>query len=253
MSQIGATSNSPSRDQAFGAANSLNQLNLDSFLNLMIAELQNQDPLNPLENDQLLAQISQIREVGATDKLTQTLESVLLGQNIASATNLIGAEVVALTPEGERVSGNVRRVTIDGGQPKLDLAVGPVALAGETEGQIEEGNYAYEVVWDGPNGTQFSFDVSVDTDTLPGFNGSIRVANLPETTGEKRVYRTDRTGTGERKLVGTIANGKASSFTDTKSTAERGAVLDTQPQKLGVARRVTVTLNNVAQIEPPTE
>ncbi len=253
MSQIPAANNSPSRDQAFGAANSLNDLDLDSFLNLMIAELQNQDPLNPLENDELLAQIAQIREVGATDRLTETLDSVLLGQNVASATNLIGADVVALTEEGERVSGNVRRVTIDEGQPQLDLAVGPVAVAGDSEGNIEEGQYTYEVVWDGPDGAEFSFEVTANTDNLANFNGAIQVTNLPETTGEKRVYRTDTTGTGERRLVGTIDDGKKSTFTDFKAADERGAVLSTQPQRLGVARRVTVTLNNVAQIEPPTE
>ena len=69
---------------------------MDDFLDLMIAELQNQDPLNPLENDELIAQISQIREVGATEDLTNTLNAVLLGQNISSATSLIGADVVAL-------------------------------------------------------------------------------------------------------------------------------------------------------------
>lgn len=253
MSQISGAANSPSSDQTFGAANTLNDLDLDSFLNLMIAELQNQDPLNPLENDQLLAQISQIREVGATDRLTQTLDSVLLGQNIASATNLIGAEVVALSEDGERISGNVRRVTIDGGEPKLDLAVGPVAVAGDAEGRVEDGQYVYEVVWDGPDGVEFSFDVTADTESLANFNGSIQVNNLPDTTGEKRIYRTDSAGNGERKLVGTISDGSASTFTDYKSSAERGAVLEGQPQKLGVARRITVTLNNVAQIEPPTE
>lgn len=253
MSQVSSTSNSPSSGQAFGAANSLNDLDLDSFLDLMLAELQNQDPLNPLENDELLAQISQIREVGATDRLTETLNSVLLGQNIASATNLIGADVVALTEDGERVSGNVRRVSIDGGEPKLDLAVGPVALAGSEEGGIDEGNYTYEVVWDGPDGAEFSFEVAVDTETLAEFNGSIQVANLPETTGEKRIYRTDGTGSGERRLVGTIQSGTTSTFTDSTATAERGPVLSGSPQKLSVARRVTVTLNNVAQIEPPTE
>ena len=102
-------------DQTFGAASALNNVNLDDFLNLMIAELQNQDPLNPLENDELIAQISQIREVGATEQLTSTLNAVLLGQNIASATNLIGADVVALNDAGQRVSGNVKVVTIADG------------------------------------------------------------------------------------------------------------------------------------------
>jgi hypothetical protein len=226
---------------------------MDTFLDLMIAELQNQDPLNPLENDELLAQISQIREVGATDRLTETLESVLLGQNIASATNLIGADVVALTDEGERVSGNVRRVSIDGGQPKLDLAVGPVALAAEAEGKVEEGQYVYEVVWNGNDGEEFSFEVEADTRTLTEFEGSIQINNMPDTTGSKRIYRTDASGTGERRLVGELTNGKTTTFVDTSASKDRGNLLNTQPQQLGVARRVTVTLNNVAQIEPPTQ
>jgi hypothetical protein len=253
MSQVQTTSGVPTREQAFGSNNTLNSLDMDTFLDLMIAELQNQDPLNPLENSELLAQIGQIREVGATDRLTETLESVLLGQNIASATNLIGADVVALTDEGERVTGNVRRVSIDGGQPKLDLAVGPVALSGEAEGEVEEGQYLYEVVWNGNDGEEFSFEVDADTRTLTDFDGSIQINNLPDTTGSKRIYRTDATASGERRLVGELTNGKTTSFVDTSASKDRGALLSTQPQQLGVARRVTVTLNNVAQIEPPTQ
>lgn len=253
MSQVQSTSNAPSRDPAFGAHNSLNALDMDTFLDLMIAQLQNQDPLNPLENDELLAQISQIREVGATDRLTETLESVLLGQNIASATNLIGADVVALTEKGERVSGNVRRVSIDGGQPKLDLAVGPVALSAQAEGKVEEGQYVYEVVWTGKEGQEFSFEVEADTRALTDFEGAIQINNMPDTTGPKRIYRTDASGTGERRLVGELANGTTTTFVDSMATKDRGTLLSTQPQQLGVARRVTVTLNNVAQIEPPTQ
>lgn len=251
MNQVAAAGNAPTAEQPFGRRNAINDLDLDMFLNLMLAQLKNQDPLNPLENDELLAQISQIREVGATDRLTQTLDSVLLGQNIASATNLIGAEVVALSEAGERVSGNVRRVTIDGGQPKLDLAVGPVALAAAEQGDVEPGNYVYEVVWNSVDGQEFSFEVAANTASLSDFKGAIQVRNLPETTGEKRIYRTDATGEGNRRLVATLPSGTTSSFVDRTASNDRQSVLNTTPQRLGVARRVTVTLNNVAQIEPP--
>ncbi len=251
MSQIAAAANSPTADQPFGSASALNDLDLNSFLELMIAELQNQDPLNPLDNAQLLQQISQIREVGATEQLTQTLGSVLLGQNIASATNLIGAQVTALTDDGERVSGPVRRVTIDGGQPRIDLAVGPLAAAGTEEGDIEEGAYVYQVVWNGTDGQEFSFDVATNTANLSDFNGTIQLRNLPETDGEKRIYRTDATGEGDRQLVATLPNGTTTSFIDSVANSRRQATLTTTPQQLGVARRVTVNLSNIAQIEPP--
>ena len=44
MSQI-TNINSAADNQPFGAASALNDVDLDDFLNLMIAELQNQDPL----------------------------------------------------------------------------------------------------------------------------------------------------------------------------------------------------------------
>src|SRR5687767_660853 len=99
MSRIPSTLNTSPGERSFTNTDAINDLELGTFLELMIAELQNQDPLNPLDNKDMLAQISQIREVGATDKLTKTLESVLLGQNIASATNLIGADISALSDD----------------------------------------------------------------------------------------------------------------------------------------------------------
>jgi flagellar basal-body rod modification protein FlgD len=115
----------------------LGGLDMDQFLGLMIAELQNQDPLNPLENHQLLAQISQIREVGATDRLTDTLDSVLLGQNVSNATNLIGKEVKAITTDGKSVQGVVDRVTIIDGSPTIHVGEDSVPITNVSEVRSE--------------------------------------------------------------------------------------------------------------------
>ncbi len=253
MTQIPSI-NAPSRsEQAFGSNNALNELKLDDFLNLMIAELQNQDPLNPLENDELIAQISQIREVGATEKLTETLDAVLLGQNIASATSLIGADVVALNDAGQRVSGNVRVVSVSNGQPSLDLAVDTAAAAATRPGDVEPGNYTYEVVWQSDTGVFFGTEVQANTQGLTNFQGAIQLNNLPETSVEKKVYRTNNSGQGERKLVGSIPNGKATTFVDDVANAARGETLTAQVQKVDFASRVTVKLNNVGEIRPPKD
>src|SRR6187399_20640 len=97
------------------AADAINDLDLNTFLKLMITELQQQDPLNPLDNKDMLNQIAQIRAVGASDQLSKTLSSVLLGQNITSATNLLGADISALTDNGQAITGIVNRVAIDKG------------------------------------------------------------------------------------------------------------------------------------------
>lgn len=251
MSQIPNVNNSSAGQDAFGSNNSLNELDMGDFLNLMIAELQNQDPLNPLENADLIAQISQIREVGATEQLTETLSSVLLGQNISSATSLIGADVVALNDDGERVSGNVRVVTITNGQPRLDLAVDSEAVAATEAGEIEAGSYTYDVVWESEDGVLFGTEISARTGTMTDFDGAIQLNNLPETSVEKKIYRTDNTGDGERKLVGTIPNGKATTFVDKISNAGRGETITAEVQLLDFASKTTVSLSNVGEIRPP--
>lgn len=97
----------------------LNDVNLDDFLKLLIAELQNQDPMSPMDNNQILQQVSQIREIESNSRLTETLESVQLGQAMATASSLIGQYITALTVDGEKVSGQVDRVSVVDGQPKL--------------------------------------------------------------------------------------------------------------------------------------
>ncbi len=93
-------------------AGDLRELDLNQFLQLMVTELQNQDPLDPMDNSEILAQISQIRAISATDQLSETLDSVLLGQNLATASGLIGKRINALSDGADQVDGVVDRVTV---------------------------------------------------------------------------------------------------------------------------------------------
>lgn len=242
-------------DQAFGAASALNDVDLDDFLNLMLAELQNQDPLNPLENDELIAQISQIREVGATEQLTQTLESVLLGQNIASATSLIGAKIDALSDDNQLVSGVVQSITINDGEPRLHLDLAPKAEAAETEGRIEPGTYQYRVVWE-QDGQLFGVDPlasaggSIRTTGSAGVDQSVLLSNLPATTVAKQIYR--KQGDGNFQLVDVITDPGAAAYLDVKSAGELSeTVLAGTPQLVDQSRSFSVRLKNVGEIRPP--
>lgn len=112
MSQVSQVNSTSTSDSSVGSSRSLQNLGMDQFLKLMIAELQNQDPLNPMDNSQMLQQLGEMRAITATDSLTKTLDSVLLGQNLTTASSMIGKEVSALTDEGDSVAGQVDRVTV---------------------------------------------------------------------------------------------------------------------------------------------
>ena len=89
-----------------------NDLKSDQFLKLLVTELSNQDPLNPMDNSEMVQQISTIREITATTKLTEALEAVTAGQSLATATSLIGKKITALTDKGDSVSGVVESASI---------------------------------------------------------------------------------------------------------------------------------------------
>jgi flagellar basal-body rod modification protein FlgD len=119
--ETGAIGSTPPAATGQDRNEALRDLDMDQFLQLMITELQNQDPLNPMENTEILQQISQIREIGATGRLTETLDAVLLGQNLTSATGMIGKTVKALSADAKEVSGLVDRVSVTDGETRLHI------------------------------------------------------------------------------------------------------------------------------------
>lgn len=105
-------SSGTSKSSAAKYGSGINDLDMDQFLQLMIAELQNQDPLDPTKNSEMLQQIGQIREIGATDQLRSSLDSLQQSQGISTASSLIGKQVQALTDDGYVLFGVVNSVQL---------------------------------------------------------------------------------------------------------------------------------------------
>jgi len=254
LAPINSNTNNPSGASSVDA---INDIDMNTFLKLMITELQQQDPLNPLDNKDMLNQIAQIRAVGASDQLTKTLNSVLLGQNITSATNLIGADISALTDGGEAITGVVNRVAIDKGVPKIHIENTPGLLPSVADGDVEAGTYSYRVVWAGEGDTLLGMDFSgakaIKTTGTAGVDQAIQVQGLPATDGPKYVYRTDKSGKGNYQLVGVIPDGNMGSIIDNTSDADRnGQTLTTSFQQVSTAKRAyDIALSNVSAIRPP--
>lgn len=85
----------------------------DQFMALLIAEMQNQDPLEPMKNSDMVQQISQIRTIGATDQLSRTLSTLRESQELVTAGGLIGRTVQGLAVDGSSVDGTVDRISVE--------------------------------------------------------------------------------------------------------------------------------------------
>lgn len=115
MSRIGQTSSSTSSSSSSSGTkgNDLRDVDLNQFLSLLITEMQNQDPLNPTSNSEFLQQVSQIRSIGATNQLTESLTALTTGSGLSTASNLIGKEIDAIDTDGKEVVGTVDKVTVE--------------------------------------------------------------------------------------------------------------------------------------------
>ena len=70
----------------------------DRFLKLLVTQIQNQDPLNPMDNAQVTSQLAQLSTVSGIDKLNASVTAMsanfLSAQNLQAA-NMIGHGVIA--------------------------------------------------------------------------------------------------------------------------------------------------------------
>ncbi|MCM2971625.1 flagellar hook assembly protein FlgD [Larsenimonas suaedae] len=109
MSSInGAPSVNPAAGGAMSSASSAQEMT-DQFLTLLITQMQNQDPLNPMENSEMTSQIAQINTVSGIQDLNTTL-SAITGQ--ISKTQQLQAS--ALAGKGVMVEGNDIKVGKEG-------------------------------------------------------------------------------------------------------------------------------------------
>jgi flagellar basal-body rod modification protein FlgD len=97
-------------------------LKTEDFIKMMITQLQNQDPMEPAKNQELLAQMSQIGQLQSATTLQESLKGMVLQNQIGAAAGLIGKQIQGMDEQNETVSGMVNsiRVQQDGVSLELD-------------------------------------------------------------------------------------------------------------------------------------
>lgn len=134
-----------------------NKLGQAEFLDLMVAQLKNQDPFKPLENGDFIAQMAQFSAVTGLDKLQNsfdTLANSLQSNQALQASTLVGRSV--LVPSSQAVlspQGNVKGILeLPQSTPNVSIAI--LDQSGALVKNIELGGHAageVPFVWDGTN------------------------------------------------------------------------------------------------------
>ncbi len=113
-------------------------LSSEDFFALLIAELQSQDPLEPTDNQQLLDQMSSIRQMEQSATLNQTLQALASEQRFGATAGLIGHYVIGTVTNGSgdnfTVEGVVTGVRFNSsGEAILELHDGRTLPADDVE------------------------------------------------------------------------------------------------------------------------
>lgn len=117
---------SPTTTNASGIATNVNadgtvktssaQDTKNEFLSLLVTELKNQDPNNPTDQKETLAQLAQFSSLEETQNLNQNLTTANSFSQMAQSASLIGKSVTAGS-----ISGIVQSVSLTGGKAYLSI------------------------------------------------------------------------------------------------------------------------------------
>ena|ERR1700730_11098900 len=122
-STIGALINTPSTTPP-PASNSV--LGQDQFLQLLTVQLQNQNPLQPMDTTQSIAQLAQFSSVQALTELKTSFSSFQSNFSVMQSAGLIGKTVSAATTDAagnsSSVTGTVKTISVINGVPEFTLA-----------------------------------------------------------------------------------------------------------------------------------
>jgi flagellar basal-body rod modification protein FlgD len=114
---------SPSTTQtAANTASSSNGLALSQsdFMNLLVTQMQNQNPLQPVSTTDFITQLAQFSQVSSMQGVTSNLTQMLSLQQITQGSNLIGKQVTfAVAGKTTPSSGVVSAVQVNNGTVNL--------------------------------------------------------------------------------------------------------------------------------------
>lgn len=106
-------------------ASSNGALGEDAFLKLLTTELQNQDPLKPMDDTQSVAQLAQFSALQAQNSLTTSFTNFQSNFGVLQASSMIGKKVTVVTPDASGNSsdttGTVASIAVQNGKPYFTM------------------------------------------------------------------------------------------------------------------------------------
>jgi flagellar basal-body rod modification protein FlgD len=188
------------------------QADQDKFMKLLVTQLQNQDPLNPMDNAAMTSQLAQLSTVTGINKVNATLESLRTDQATAqsmSALNLIGKGILvegkgielSSTTDGAGVTTSSSVFGIDLASAAANVSISIQDSTGATVRTMTMTNAeigTYPITWDGTKDDKTAAKAGSYTFTVTATNSGAALTDA--TPLQLAAVASVSTGSGGVKL-----------------------------------------------------
>jgi flagellar basal-body rod modification protein FlgD len=214
MTTIAATNNAATTKTTTTSSKN-NALGQEQFLTLLVAQLQNQDPLNPADPTEFTAQLAQYSQLEQLFNLNDSMDQLTAASNNSqryAALSLIGQEVVVEESEFTLGSDSVQiGYKIDGSVADATLAIKNTSgktVATLTASDLSEGNHF--LTWNGKDSSGNTLAAGTYSITITAKNAAGTSATVAPLVRSK-VTGIDLSGS-EPKIVTALGEFKISSL-----------------------------------------
>jgi flagellar basal-body rod modification protein FlgD len=97
------------------------QLGGQDFLQLLVMQLKNQDPLNPIDDQNFISQMAQLSSLQATNQVSSQLGQLAANEQAFGALALVGRQVEYTDAGGQTAQGKVTGLRLDASTPLLQI------------------------------------------------------------------------------------------------------------------------------------
>jgi flagellar basal-body rod modification protein FlgD len=114
------------------------QMGKETFLKLLVAQLQYQDPSNPASSTEFMSQTATFSQVEKLDELVSLTTASLTSQSALTAGAMVGQTVSYMATNGEITKGTVTSVRFNSAEPSLVVDGNEVPMSRLTEVTLAE-------------------------------------------------------------------------------------------------------------------
>jgi flagellar basal-body rod modification protein FlgD len=98
-------------------------LSSKDFLELLVTQMTNQDPLEPMNDKEFMAQMAQFSSLEEMSGLNKTMSGFVKGQQMIGANSYLGQDVTILGDGGAQVDGQVTAISSANQEGKVRVTV----------------------------------------------------------------------------------------------------------------------------------